>query len=496
MNNNPPLSTLREDEDAETALLSRESDISALKSALAVAHALVFLWSPPKAGTTTLLRQLSSSLGNQSNDRTDVVQASQLIASGATDRQFSVSPLFIDEAEDLRSNKDIDTLISIIEQRHSLGIKILVAGDARAYKALNSCPWASQMKDYRLKPVSRKQLATTLVRDKLNGLGLKISIPSAEKLCDRAASNLFLIQRLIDALHSNKKNSGAVDCDADIDTFLDESQQYLREFFDDLADRITLDDKAPFAILDIITGDLKESSSELMGLGIADQSGRSFVSHLYEEAMKERCTALKLAGRFTSKGNPIQAVEFYRIHLSRWTMSERERVESLKKALNVSVQARDPEAYVDFARQLTPLMARSDRLEWYDETLIPQVEQLLMPLSQADKSIVFDCLAGAVDSISRTGRCRIYLADVGWHRLICRSALGGGQEDIRKERISLTDKRWKISQVFGTKMFADVLDTQRAQDVNREIALRLHINSCWLFPIQVAAIHHEDQYWS
>jgi len=477
--------------DAEI-FISRALEVEKLLSVFENGAECVFVPSPPKWGTTTFFSELQGIAEQKGRWAVRVIDTRKGIPENFS-QTLSERPtlLILDELEDIQNIDDVEQLLNDLHTATESNARWILAGDNRIRKLTRQIQYFPEIEDFQLDPLTAQQMAASLIVEPLRKLGHHLETEAAESLC-RDAVTPYLIQRLAESFSrgiQSAENSGFRT--TEMWAFLKNASNLVKDYFDDLVERIVWDDEAPYAIVDLLDGDLREPNLSLQSLGITDPNGQSFASRLFQDALKERCTLRKFARRFGAAGNWSEAVSFYRTEIERWEGPITEKREILEEAINACFAAKDLMEFISFAEHLTQEMEPEQRIAWLRETFFSQANKLLGPLSAKDDSHrIFEAVVHAVNVVTRTGRVRLYLTDANRKRLLCRAAIGTFSDEWRKEPIAIDTVDWKITRVYHSGMFSDVPDPQRDKDTKHDVARKLQLYSSWLFPI--LASHDPD----
>lgn len=464
--------------------VSRDAELTALEYSLVPPASVVFMWSPPKSGTTTFLLELSDRLLLR-QERTMRLVATELAQdwepSGAL--VDGITLLILDEVEDVRDPSEIRRILSAVAGVMRAPTRLIVTGDARVLKALQCTPMGTSITELVLAPLSSSVAAKALVVDPCAARGHTIDVESASLLCEAVGGIPYLIQRLARLLlEAQMRNNRIRTAKAELAPFLDGSSHALLGYFEDLVDRALNDDKAPYDILDLCAGRTGEFLS-LDGLGITLPGKHEFASRLHARILPDLCSMVTLASRFGASGNYDKAIALYRDHLDRWTGTRLQRSDILSHAVGIAYAARNAADYTEFALLLNRNLEAPKREEWLREAFLPQVLGLLAEGSRDAPASFFATVVEAVDTISRTGRVRLYLVDAAENRLICRAVKGPSADFFKREPVVVGTRDWMVACVYADQQIADVPDALSDPSTNKSVASDTNVLSYWMFPL-------------
>lgn len=466
-------------------MLSRSADVEALLDNLKEARA-VFVWSPPKHGTTTFFKEFELLAQSSDNKKVLLCEAIDYLSShDLPDLPTDHLILIIDEMEKLPTIEEIHLVVQRAADLFARGAFVVLSGDNRVFKHVNELQGFSSIRQLPLNPFAFETLAQRLVIAPLKEEGYQLAVAAALYLCREAAGNPYLIQRLAESFYSNIQDTGRKEVGlTEMQGFMGNALRWIDDYFNQIAKTVLNDDNAPYEIIRLLEGKLTTKTMSLTGLGITSEDGLQFASPLFEKAFKERCAPNIFAQYFASVYEWGRAVEFYEIYLDRWCKTNRERDEILPAMMNACFAAGYPRRFTSYARQFSQVLPQEKRQEWLKETFLPNITRLLASLYEKDSGRIFETvLTAIVNVVARMGRGRLYLDDASQERLVCREAVGANEDEFKRESINIQEGRWKVVQVYLSKEFADVWDTQADEACNQRFADRMQLSSSWLFPI-------------
>nr|VFJ43108.1 MAG: GAF domain-containing protein [Candidatus Kentron sp. DK] len=469
--------------DAEI-FISRALEVEKLLSMFDNGAECVFVPSPPKWGTTTFFSELQGIAEQEGRWTVRVIDARKDIPENLS-QTLGKKPtlLILDELEDIQNINEVEQLLDDLHAATESNVKWILAGDNRIRRLIRQIEHFPEVEDFQLNPLPSQQMAESLVIEPLRKLGHNLKAEVADNLCKDAVTP-YLGQRLAELFSRNirtEEHRGF--SHSEMWAFLKNASNLVKDYFDDLVERIIRDDEAPYAIVDLLDGDLREANPSLQSLGITGSDGQSFASRLFQDALKERCTLRKFARRFGAAGNWAEAMGFYRTEIERWGGPIAEKQEILEEAVNACFAAKDTMAFISFAEHLTQEMQPEQRVAWLRKTFLTQVFELIDLLPEKESHRIFEAVVHAINTVTRTGRVRLYLSDANGKRLLCREAIGAFSDEWRKEPIAIDAVDWKITKVYHSGAFSDVPDPQRDKETKQNVAKKLQLYSSWLFPV-------------